>query len=71
MGQILAQLSTLKKSNDPFEDKDVEAAVESIIGTYSKSFIFSIIILLKRKTELFKNLLALLKSKDSGILFNS
>ena len=50
LGQILTQYATLRKSPDPFEDREIPTAIESIIDSYSKSFIILLLVLLKRKT---------------------
>lgn len=48
------QCATLRKSDDTFLDQNADIALQSIVDTYSKSFIFAMLILLKRKTNFFK-----------------
>ena len=50
LGQIMTQYATLRKSPEPFEDRDIPTAIESIIDSYSKNFIILLLVLLKRKT---------------------
>lgn len=70
IGQILTQYATLRKSPAPFEDRDIHTAIESIIDTYSKNLIFTLLILLKKKTNLFKDVVSLILSKDNSLLDN-
>jgi hypothetical protein len=66
----LAQYATLKKSSDPFQEKDVPSAIESIIDVYSKNLIFVLIVLLKHKNQLFDSILPLMENKENNLLEN-
>ena len=64
----MAQFATLRKSPEPFEPKDVNSAVETIVDVYSKGFVFALLILLKNKAELFKEVLSLLLGNNAPLL---
>ena len=67
----MAQYATLKKSSDPFQEKDVPSAIESIIDVYSKNLIFVLIVLLKHKNQLFDSILPLMENKENNLLENA
>jgi len=48
LGQIIAQAATLKKNVKILQEKEINQALESLVGRYSKGFLFGLVVLLKK-----------------------